>query len=349
MDKLIKILINNNIATYKLEKQRNEPIKIRYEYKNNNKVYNIFLYFFKWNDFINLYKAIPKENRHFYEIINNECKFFLDLDAKSDEIKKEKWDLYVEEIKNKLISIIYKLTKKHIEIIEFESLCNSNEKKYSSHLIVKNFKLTITQCDNLCKTIIKEIDIEKSRIIDNSIYNNWRSLRIQGCTKINSKRVKQLKLYKEQNIEIINIEGLITNLENTISFNTFDFNFMSDNRIITSINYKNIYQNKSIKNIKTYKYTNKDVDFIKSNYSKLELFINKWHNMNKNFITYKINNNIIMYRKILPYNCNICNRTHENQNPYIYMEVDEIYFNCRRTDKKIVKITHIYERYILDF
>lgn len=340
---IINFLINNNIATYRLEKKRKEPIKIRYEYKNYNKISNIFLYFFKWKDFINLYNKIPKENRHFYEIIDNNCKFFLDLDAKYEEIEKEKWNIWVEEIKYEMITIIYKLTQKNIEIIEFESLGNLNENKYSSHLIVKDFNLTMHQCDNLCKFIIKEMNIEKTKIIDNTIYNNWRSLRIQGCTKIDSKRIKQLKNINTDNIKI---EGLVTNLENTISFNTFNVNFVFNNEIPKTIYYKNtnIYNNSF--NIKKYRYTNKDVEFVKNNYIKLELFMNKWHNMTRNFITYKINNNIIMYKKFLPYNCNSCNRIHENQNPYIYVELDQIYFDCRRSNNKKVKITYIYNNLI---
>ena len=110
---IINFLINNNIATYRLEKKRKEPIKIRYEYKNYNKISNIFLYFFKWKDFINLYNKIPKENRHFYEIIDNNCKFFLDLDGKTDEIEKDKWDTWVSDIKREMTSIIYKLTNKY--------------------------------------------------------------------------------------------------------------------------------------------------------------------------------------------------------------------------------------------
>ena len=163
--------------------------------------------------------------------------------------------------------------------------------------------------------------LEKRKIIDNTIYNNWRSLRIQGCTKIDSKRIKQLKNINTDNIKI---EGLVTNLENTISFNTFNVNFVFNNEIPKTIYYKNtnIYNNSF--NIKKYRYTNKDVEFVKNNYIKLELFMNKWHNMTRNFITYKINNNIIMYKKFLPYNCNSCNRIHENQNPYIYVELDQI-------------------------
>lgn len=341
---IINFLIKQKIATYKLDKNRKEPIKIRYEYKINDKICNIFLYFSKWISFINLYNKIPTENRHFYEIIDNNCKFFLDLDAKSCDLEIEKWNIWVNEIKNKMTSIIYKLTNKNIKIIEFESLNNKDEEKYSSHLIVKDFNLTIKQCDSLCKLIMNEMSMEKNKIIDNTIYNNWRSLRIQGCTKINSKRIKYLKNNYTDNIKI---EGLITNLENTISFDSFNISFIFNTKIVKNIenNNINIYNN-SINN-KKYRYTINDLEFVKKNIFKLEIFINKWHKTNNNFITYKINNNIIMYKKTKPYKCNICNRIHENQNPYIYVELNNIYFDCRRSIVKKNQITNIYKNFII--
>lgn len=188
------------------------------------------------------------------------------------------------------------------------------------------------------------MDLEKRKIIDNTIYNNWRSLRIQGCTKINSKRIKYLK---NVNTDYIKIEGLITNLENTILFDNFNIKSVFNNKIEKKIKNRNlnIYDN-SI-NPKIYRYTINDLEFVKNNYTKLELFINKWHKTKNNFITYKINNNIIMYKKHDPYNCNICNRIHENQNPYIYIEYEHIYFDCRRSNMKKNKITNIYRDLII--
>lgn len=130
-DKLYYILnelINNNIATYKLDKSRKEIIKIRYEYMINNKISNIFIYFNKWEDFIKLYKNTSSENRHFYEIFDNECKFFLDLDGKYDELGNS-WNKYIDDIKNCLIYELSKLSGNKNNIIEFESLFCNEEKK----------------------------------------------------------------------------------------------------------------------------------------------------------------------------------------------------------------------------
>ena len=89
INKLIDTLIKNNIGNYKLHD--NNFIKFRYEYINNNKNQNIFIYLKNWNQLINLYKSIPENERHFYEIINNRCKFFLDLDAKCKDVSYDEW------------------------------------------------------------------------------------------------------------------------------------------------------------------------------------------------------------------------------------------------------------------
>jgi hypothetical protein len=348
IDYIIKILLKNNIATYKLDKIRKEPIKIRYEYKSNNKINNIFLYFFKWNDFICLYDKIPKDKRHFYEIINEKCKFFLDLDGKMDQLEKNKWDIYVDDIKNKIVTIIYDLTEIKCNIIEYESLPFINENKYSSHLIINEFNLKIEQCKEICEIIMNKLDVEISKIIDNNIYNKWRSLRMEGCTKMGSERIKFLK--SKNNIiytNYLNFDGFVTKLNNTISLDTFYIfskkYYISDAIFNNHINIEYINLNK---NIKEHKINNNDIIFIKTNFKKLEFFINKWHNVSNNFYTYKINNNIVMYIKKLPYICNVCDRTHDNQNPYIYVRFSEIYFDCRRSNSKGIKVTDIFKNFV---
>lgn len=338
MEHIIKSLINNNIASYRLDKFRKETVKIRYEYKYRNKINNLFLYFSKWSEFMNIYEKIPIEERHFYEIINNECKFFLDLDSKIDNMKKEEWNIYVNNIKKCLKSVIYEITGNKINIIEFESLIFPTEDKYSSHLIINEFRFNIEQCKRICNIIIDKLDTKTSKIIDNKIYNNWRSLRLQESTKIDSRRIKKLKI-DNQYIDTFNLDGLVTRIDDTISFNISLDNFYKSNKKT------NIFDNFKFYNFNKhsdYIVNEEDVAFIKKNYNKLELFVNKFHNCQDVFVTHKIINNMIMYIKKAPYNCNVCNRTHENQNPYIYINHSEIYFNCRRSNRSI-KVTNYFK------
>lgn len=352
MDKYIQLLISNNYATFILDKNRKEPIKIRYEYKykNNNEVLNLFLYFFDWNTFIKFYSKIPDDHKHFYEIVQNECKFFLDLDAKTNEINMLEWYETINEINNKVKTIIYEITHKKPELIEFESLPTMNENKYSCHIIVSNIRLPINQCKFLCEIILDKINIEKRKIIDISVYNIWRSLRLEGSSKIGSKRIKRLKFNNEIIIDNnINIKGLITNFEETIYINLLDNNFINSNFYFEKLentkkyNLDNILNNNIFDRNKKYKYNDYDILFIKNDYKKIELFINSWHCKNENiFCTNKIINNMILYKRKKPSNCKICNRIHDKQNPYVFSKYGKLFFDCRRSESKPLDITYLY-------
>lgn len=350
IDKYIKFLISNNLATFVLDKKRKEPIKIRYEYKykNNNEVLNLFLYYSDWNTFINFYTKIPDNYKHFYEIVKNECKFFLDLDAKCDEINEIKWYNYINEIKNNIKSVIYEITNKTPELLEFESIPTNEENKFSTHIIISNITLPIEQCKGLCTIILDKIDIEKRKIVDVSVYNNWRSLRIEGSSKIGSKRIKRLKFNNKIIINNnIHTKGLITNFEGTENINLLnnDFNLnlyfeKTYKNKENCINYtkNNNYSNKN----KKYNYNNEDILFIKENYKKIELIINNWHGNDIFFNTYKIIDNMILYKRRKPSNCKICNRIHNKQHPYVFSKYQKLFFDCRRSELKPVDITYLY-------
>lgn len=76
----------------------------------------------------------------------------------------------------------------------------------------------------------------------------------------------------------------------------------------------------------------------------IEYLINKWNHdtfnsnfkENKIFYTKKIIQNMILYKRIIPFNCPICKRIHEKQDSYIYIKNKKLYFHCRRTNLKPV-------------
>ena len=86
-----------------------------------NKETNIFIYLKNWNELIKLYKLIPKNNRHFYEIINKKCKFFLDLDAKCKDIDFNEWKKKIEIIKQETKQLFKKIFCNLNEILPFEN------------------------------------------------------------------------------------------------------------------------------------------------------------------------------------------------------------------------------------
>lgn len=249
----------------------------------------------------------------------------MDLDSNTDDINIIEWYESINEIKHQLKTVIYEITNKEADLIEFESLPTIYENKYSCHIIVTNFRFPINQCKFLCNIILDKIDVKKRKIIDVSVYNNWRSLRLEGSSKIGSKRIKRFKFNNEIIINNkINTRGLITNFEETVYINLDNYLINSNLHFKNLENIKkyNLYiinNNNNFDKNKKYNYNDDDVLFIKNNYKKIELFINSWHCKKENiFYTYKIINNMILYKRKKTSNCKNCNRVHDNQNPYVF-------------------------------
>lgn len=336
-NKLINTFIESKIGNYRLE--NNNSIKFRYEYLHNNKDKNIFIYLKNWNQLINLYKIIPEKNRHFYEIIDEKCKFFLDLDAKCCNIDDKEWNDNINFIKQELIKFFNKVFNKNVRILEYQSFPTQKERKYSCHLIIPNYCFYADDCKNIINMFINTINIKHKNIIDDKVYGKRRMLRIEGSTNLNSDRKKVYINKYENNYYLIKLEELITNLENTELLITNLYNPIID-RII-----KDNYQEKKIvfkQSIEKHKYTENDVIFIKNNYEKIINIIHEWHydnikakNLNNIFIFNYILNNMIILKRIKSFLCPYCERIHETQNPYVFSFNNNIYYHCRRSSKPV--------------
>jgi hypothetical protein len=345
INNFLNIWKNNNRLTYVLDKESKYKIKTRYELIYKNKIKNVFLYFDSWEQFKKLYDNIPNEHKHFYEIMEDDCKFFIDFDAKKDEIGEGEWYNFINETKNILKKLFYNLFLEDIKFAEYESFGTEYEKKYSYHIIVEDFNFSILECKLLCGLLLKDINSKYKFIIDPNVYGKWRSLRIENSTKIESKRIKLLK-YPNKTLNNIYLNGLITNLDNTISVKNIFTNINIENEYML-----NYFVKKEIKQInyldtnfisKKYMYNENDIKIIKERYIEIEYLINKWNyeifnknfKENKIFYTKKIIQNMILYKRIIPFNCPICRRIHEKQDSYIYIKNNQLYFHCRRTEKK---------------
>lgn len=344
INKLINIFIKKNVGKYNL--QDNDLIKFRYEYKYRNIDKNIFIYLKDWSQIISLYKLIPNKEKHFYEIIDEKCKFFLDLDAKVDNINKIKWDETIIFIKKKLKIFFRNLFNKDIDIIEYQSIPTFKEKKFSCHLVVPKYIFYAEDCKNVCCLFLSTLGDEYKNIIDSRVYGRRRMLRMEGSTKINSDRIK-ICLNKDSD-EIINLKGLITNLENTELIFTPLYNINNSNNKL-NLNNEEIKKVVLKQEYRKYYYTNNDVDFVKKNYKKIELIINRWHydifnlkSFNTIFTIKKIIDNMIIFKRLIPFNCPDCRRTHEKEHPYIFIKYKKLFFHCRRSSKPI-EISYLLE------
>lgn len=303
-------------ASYNLE--QNKYIKVRFEYDYNKETKtnkNIFIYLNTFYEIINLYKLIPDEFKHFYEIIEDECKFFIDLDAKFEEMNPFEWGKTI-------------------------------------LLIIPGYRLQSEDCKIVCNMFLNELKNKKLhntlKIIDDKVYGKNRMLRIEGSTKINSER-RKIFVYDDGSYKKfinIKIDGLITNLENTIllKINKDDILKNINKKTDYAFNNNNIGYILSKREKKNYNYKDNDVLYLKDNINEIINLVNSWYYEKLNvkmeshiFKVLKIENNRIDFKKITSYNCPICKRIHDGQNPYIFISNKNIMFNCRRSEN-IIKI-----------
>lgn len=352
-ESMIKFL--KRLCKISFELEKNNLIKFRYEYKKNDNVKNIFIYTENFNKFIKIYEKIPDNHKHFYEIIEEECKFFLDLDAKIDPYT---WNKNISVIKNELNLFFNETFNKEIKILEYRSFPLPSEPKYSCHLIIQDYKFKAEDCKIVCNMFLNYLKNKSLNlildIIDDKVYGKNRMLRIEGSTKVGSNRIKKCIYNNIIHIpnEIINTKGLITNLENTILININKKDILSnvlnhkENKIKNFVkSYEITFENKNDK----YNYTNDDIIYLKNNIDYIIDIINSWHyeilNINKNinkehyiFDILKIENNRIDLKRIKSFNCPICKRIHEKQNSYIFIKNMKLMFHCRRTGSKPIKV-----------
>lgn len=340
INKIIQNFLNINKASYTLK--NDNRIAIRCEYKKNDNDKNVFIYLENFNEFIIILKSIKEHDRHFYEVIGDKCKFFLDLDAKCKDMLYEDWNNKVNLIKKEMEIFFKDKFDKDIKILEFQSFPLLLEPKFSCHLIVSDYCFNSEDCKIICNMFLnylinKKLGLED--IIDSGVYGKNRMLRIEGSTKINSFRKKIC--INSENKEYINLDGLITNIEDTSLLNIENiFNYEIKETNFNKYNHNYDINNKNIlvkENNKRYNYTDSDVLYLKDNIKDIINKINNWHykniqidNKNDIFTILKIFDNRMDLKRLKSFNCPICKRIHENQNAYIFVTNKNILFNCRR-------------------
>lgn len=213
VNKFVTTFIQNKTGSYK--KEDNENIILRYEYSYYNKNREIFIYLKNWNQLINLIKTIPHNHNHFYEIIGDSCKFFLKLGKKCKDISINEWYNRINFIKKQLVIFFKNIFYKNIRILEFQRFPLISEPKLSCHLIIPDYYFYVKDCINLLNLFLNTIDIKYKDIIIDKVYEKNKMLLIENSRKLKSDRKKKCIYINNNDIKFLNLDGLITNLENT--------------------------------------------------------------------------------------------------------------------------------------
>jgi hypothetical protein len=266
-------------------------------------------------------------NRCFFEIIRGyqNQKHYLDIDMKlEDDNFAEKFPHSIEEKINIAENIcqLYKsaLMKlkpqiKDRDIIITNSHSNS---KRSFHIIVDRWFLpNATQNKELFLECIEHIPLPYRKYFDHSMYKNLQQFRTLFSTKCGKNRFKNIdknSTWKcdehvdtdEKKIRELFYASLITEVSGC---NMLSFNVKEKTEFVDSRNLDNSELNIVQRHFKSFK-----------DFNKFEICSNK--------------NSIIPLKRRSPSYCDVCQRTHDSENAFLFVTFDnKLYFNCRRNEK----------------
>ena len=346
-----RLLNNVPIKTYGLLNDHpinslDNKLVICVQSSEKNRLYSVFD---SYLDFFTFVRTIPIYDQHFYEIIfgsyPQKPHFDLDfttvddlvilIDQLNNEIK-----ITPQQILELLIaSIINTFLEFNVNINIRTDLCiytSHGTNKWSYHIIIANYchKDNI-EARNFYDLVVAKIPdyIIKAKCIDNSVYSVKQQFRILGSTKYGKNRTKKFleqftyldQIIKHQYItesssqkDLLQLEtSLISNCNNCILLPKFG---SSKNEELIKVNTITALPDIILDN----KMVNESI-ILFSNISKIGYF-------NSFFKISKINGGLIILKILRPYNCIICNRMHEGENPYLRVNANSsVIYYCRRS------------------
>jgi hypothetical protein len=266
--------------------------------------------------------SVEVSRRNFYELIpgNTHQKIHFDIDIGQNLFT----SFNEEEFINDLIETLQRLIKVELNLSKDVLIFTShNETKKSYHIIIDNYCLK--DCNETRKLIHLMIDQCPSlgSFIDKSIYTKNRQLRLFGSSKINSSRVKIFKSnwrYKKNEVNYCSTD------EKEIFLNSL----VSDTSHCSELNLFSVdHQVESKKQIQTFESQHSERDIMKLislNFSG-ETF----------FEITNIIDNLIITKRTKPSFCELCNRIHEHENPFLVITKNNLLlYSCRRNDIIVV-------------
>lgn len=304
------------------------------------KMIHLFAYFDSYLEFFRYMAKFNSKNRNFFEVILGELPqkphFDIDVDDKECNNFAGMESKTCEEVGNILYQAVIQgcievCQDFNIPIdIEHDILLYSShgETKQSYHLVLNN------KCHDgnaeakaFYQAVVAKVSVitggKYLKFIDDAVYNPRQQFRMMGCQKYGSNRPKIFyeefkyhgKTYRHQYIEDVTDEDahkLAIMYESLVSFVsgcTFLPSLVPPKPVYNNINIADVCDDTVAKCIRMMKATIADSPFT--------------------FRTVK--GGLILLTREAPSRCPLCNKIHENQDPYIYIANSKVFWDCRRT------------------
>jgi len=324
-------------------------------------------------------KYTQPENRCFFECIFGEKKqrpyFDIEFYTTKDGIRPPNSDegLYLrddeaDESVKCLVNCIYEeiksethtdnplqLNKSHILVFTSHSSKDDINRK-SYHIIIEGFCVSnFKECKEFHDCIVKKMPPEWVNIIDHSVYNSLRQLRIVGNTKWQSNRFKILNNDLTLNYNLTNgwIPKVKPESDNHKLLLLLEASLVSQTTSCVILNYKpeekkyvNKYSNKSGSDEESTEGFNpltpdEITEALKLCYTKAGLEFGDRRFPFNYLRTVEDNgtSSLVLLKRLRPSICSACDRKHENENPFLLVVGTnrDIFLDCRRNaeNKKV--------------
>lgn len=277
----------------------NGGLVVRHETNNGN----FYAFFRNHVDFVQKTRHLPK---NFHEVIMGNQKAHFDFDkAESRE------DLYfaIEEVSLALLKLL-PITADNLLLFT-----SHGKDKNSAHLVINGyFFRNNLQTRELCNLVCKQVSEKTRNILDIGVYGSVQCFRMLGSSKLGQNRVKKY-------------EKLVINGQE-YSFTT-PHERMYDMELLRASLVSQVSGCKLLPDLYVEKQEEREED-LQDEIVKETMQFCRRRLRNFPFKKRSIEGNIINLQRIKPSLCPSCKRVHENENPFIKLNVIDVYFGCRR-------------------
>ena len=284
-------------------------------------------------EFGTYYYNMEEKDRHFYEIIpgNLPQKPFYDLDIDDLNTNPQNiLEIVIEYIIDSFLSINIVLDiEKHILVFN-----SHGPTKYSYHIIIDKYCFSdIEEAKYSFERLYSKLPKEVSKFVDKKVYTRNRQFRIVDSSKVGSTRFKRYQQefsYKSNTV-----------LQETAEDPHIRTLEILNKSLISITDYcmiiPHIYQKKIPSKLVSITIEDKMVN------KAIQMLIPETKLESKDFpyqLTKVLDNGIIVLKRLNPTYCKLCQRQHEQENPFIIVVKKKTnisaYFNCRRNKRSLL-------------
>lgn len=299
--------------------------------ENKDKAIKTFAVFRSAHQFLNYIADTPIMKRCYFEIIrgSHAQKHYVDIDIplvdddfteKYSHTKEEKQNIALKVVKM-YVDILLEL-KKEISLYDVLVFNSNSDLKRSYHIIIDRWYLpSATQNKELFRQVMERIPLQYHKYFDDRMYKSIQQFRTMFSTKCGKNRFKVIdkqstwKLSSDYQNDTMKVRelfyaSLVTEVIGNCKMMSFDYK--------EKIAY---VPSREINNIE------------------LEIVIRAFRQNFKDASTFDVrepkDSLIPLLRRRSSY-CDVCQKNHDSENPYLYVNFqNKLFYNCHRNDKSV--------------